>query len=287
MYALRQTSARLVAVFLLPAALGAQVFNGGLPAGYVCQGVPGAAGVCGVSPASGVVTLAPGGGSQFGYVTTDGSEYRLNPLAVTSSTNGSLLLSSPFTATAGQALSFRFNYVTSDGTDVFPDYAFVRLLGGTDPILLFTAQTTPSGNTVPGFGLPVIAPGVTLTPSATPVISTGYIPDPGGVGPVFGPLGFDSGTCFNLGCGYTGWIVANYVVPSADTYQLEFGVFNVTDELYASALAFDFASGSGGTPALDDVTAVPEPGSIVLLGTGLLGVLALTRRRRPRGSDPA
>src|SRR3979490_1996699 len=76
MHALRQTLARLVAVSLLPAALSAQVFNGGLPAGYVCQGVPEAAGVCGVSPASGVVTLAPGGGTSFGYVTTDGSEYR-------------------------------------------------------------------------------------------------------------------------------------------------------------------------------------------------------------------
>jgi hypothetical protein len=231
------------------------------------------------------VTLAPGGGTAFGYVTTFGSTYTLNPLAVASSTNGSLLLSSPFTATAGQPLSFRFNYVTSDGSSDFPDYAFVRLLGGTEPILLFTAQTTPSGNTVPGFGLPVIASGVTLTPSATPIVSTGFTsPAPG---PVFGPLGVTSGLCYDAGCGYTGWILANYVVGAANTYQLQFGVFNASDQNFASALAFDFGSGSGGTPNVNDLTVVPEPGSLVLLGTGLLGVYAVARRRRSRGNDAA
>ena len=282
MHALRQALAAAVAASLplLPAALCAQVFNGGLPAGYVCVGAPGAAGVCGTSPANGVVTLAPGGGSAFGYVTTNGSTYLENPLGVENSTNGSLLLSSPFTATAGQPLSFRFNYITSDGSSVFPDYAFVRLLGGTEPIVLFTAQTTPTGNTVPGFALPTIAPGVTLTPSATPIIATGY--EPPSPGPVFGPLGFTSGLCYDFGCGYTGWIAANYVVGAANTYPLEFGVFNVTDEDYASALAFDFASGTGGTPNLDGVTAVPEPASLVLLGTGLIGVFAVARRRSRR-----
>ncbi len=110
-----------------------------------------------------------------------------------------LLLASPFTATAGQPLSFRFNNITSDGSSTFPDYAFVRLVGGTEPILLFTAQTPPSGNTVPGFALPTIAPGVTPTPSATPIIATGYAPpEPG---PVFGPLGERNGLCFYFGCG--------------------------------------------------------------------------------------
>lgn len=264
----------VVTLIVFPASLIAQVFNGGVPAGYTCSGT------CGTSPASGVVTLAPGGGSQFGFVSTANSQFMNSPLTVTNSTNGSLLLSNPFTAAAGQALSFRFNYITTDGTSTFPDYAFVQLLSGGTPVLLFTAQTTPSGNTVPGFGLPVIAPGVTLTPSSTPIHSTGFGPSTG-IGPAFGPLGMDSGTCFDVGCGFTDWIAANYLIPSAGTYQLEFGVFNVTDERFASALAFDFATGTGGTPSVTPgVVVTPEPATMSLLATGLLGVCGMARRRR-------
>jgi PEP-CTERM motif len=253
-------------------ALSAQVFNGGLPAGYTCTALNPAIG-CGTSVASGSVTLAPGGGSKFGYVTTSGGSVR-NPLAITGTTNGSTLTSNTFTATAGQALGFSFNYITSDGAG-FADYAFVRLLSttpGVSPIVLFTARTTTSGNTVPGFGLPGLSPGVTLSPPSTPIQVV-----PGGAGPTFAP-GNVAG-CFNTGCGFTGWITANYNIVTAGSYQLEFNVFNFTDTVFESALAFDFTTGAGGTPIPPTPGVVPEPATFALLGAGLLALAGVRRRR--------
>ncbi len=254
-----------VAAAVAPVA-GAQVFNGGLPAGYVCTSALATA--CGTSAASGSVTLAPGGGSRFGFVTTSGGNTR-NPLAIAGTTNGTTLTSNTFTTTSGQTLGFAFNYITSDGAG-FSDYAFVRLLSTTGgaPIVLFTARTTTSGNTVPGFGLPGIAPGVTLSPAATPII-------PGA--PTFAP-GNVSG-CFATGCGFTGWINASYVVPTAGSYTLEFNVFNFSDTIFESALAFDFSTGAGGTPVPPTPGVVPEPSTYLLLGTGLLALAAYRRRR--------
>jgi hypothetical protein len=279
MHTTGRTLARVVALVTFPLALSAQVFNGGLPAGYVCSGGPG---TCGTSGPNGVVTAAPLGGTQFGYVTTANAVTQ-DPLGIANTTNGTTLLSNPFAATAGQSLSFSFNYVTSDGSENFPDYAFVRLLGAGSPSVLFTARTTTTGNTVPGHDLPGLAPGVTLTPSSTPIISTGFVPD--GAGPVFAPLGDFSGLCFDIGCGYTGWTVATYLVAVTGDYQLQFGVFNANDEHYDSALAFDFASGAGGTPVVEvvAVTPTPEPASATLVAIGLLGVYGVTRRRRVVG----
>jgi hypothetical protein len=66
-------------------------------------------------------------------------------------------------------LQFYFNYITSDGAQ-YADYAFAQLqtASGTPVATLFTARTTVSGNTSPGYGLP--SNGVTLTPSATPIM---------------------------------------------------------------------------------------------------------------------
>jgi hypothetical protein len=248
----------------------AQVFNGGIPSGYTCTGT------CGVSGANGDLGLAPGGGTQFAYVTTNGSTSFGNPLGIVGTTNGSRLTSTTFGATAGQTLSFAFNYITSDGTLNFTDYAFARLvgMGGASNVTLFTARTTPGGNTVPGFGLPPVPAGVTLNPTAV-LINAGATD--------FDGLGSYSGSCYRgigQGCGATGWVFAAYLLPTDGDYQLELGVSNVGDTEYDSALAFDFALGVNDVPTAPDPGVVPEPATVTLLGVGLMGLATLARRRR-------
>ena len=173
-----------------------------------------------------------------------------------------------FAADAGDVLSFYFNYITSDGSG-FADYAFSSLetLTGDTVATLFSARTTSSSDTVPGFGLPPLL--ATLTPVSTPII-------PGG--PVWSPLGVYSGACFNVGCGYTGWIKAEYTIATAGTYQLAFSVTNWSDTIYDSGLAFDGL-------VIDDVPipdpTVPEPATWAMMigGFGLVGT-AMRRRSR-------
>jgi hypothetical protein len=179
-------------------------------------------------------------------------------------TNGSVLRTDPFAATAGDGLQFFFNYVTTDGAG-FADYGWARLL---DPSLnevavLFTARTKASGSIVPGFGMP--APAATLTPAGVPII---------GGAPLWAPLGGSSGTCFSGGCGYTGWIQADYAVLASGTYIVEFGVTNWSDTHYDSGLAF-----SALTIANEPIsTVVPVPGAAWLFGSALGAAAALRRR---------
>ncbi len=212
-------------------------------AGWTCTGT------CGTSGANGVVTLSPAANSTYGWVSTANGVNGLG-LAGIGGTNGSLIRSSSFLATAGQQLSFYFNYVTTDGSD-YTDYAWVRLLdaGGKEVALLFTARTTSGGNTVPGKSMPT--PASTLKPSSTPIIA--------GV-PSWSPLGADSGECFDTGCGYTGWVQANYTVPALGSYVLEFGVVNWNDENYQSGIAFDGAT-IGGKPITPTLLTVTRSGS--------------------------
>lgn len=222
--------------------------------------------------ADGVVTASPfPDSSAYGYVSTyNGVEGVALPGVggAGMGTNGSVLTSMLFSANAGDALEFYFNYVTSDGSG-YADYGWARLLDAdmSQVALLFTARTTENGDTVPGYSMPT--PEATLLPASTPII---------GGGPQWSPLGSSSLSCYNVGCGYTGWVKASYTIASAGDYFLEFGVTNWLDTGYQSGMAFDGATIAGeviGGPSND----VPEPTGLALLGLGLTA-LAVVRRRR-------
>jgi len=68
--------------------------------------------------------------------------------------------------------------------------------------------------------------------------------------------------------GQTDWMTQSYTFPSAGTYTIGFGVLNVGDPGYDSALLIDAV-----------MIPVPEPASIVLLASGL-SVFVLRQRRR-------
>ena len=253
-------------VFGVAGHASAALFDGGLPAGWTAVGNAGTLG------ADGVVSLAPSGGSQYGYVSSvDG----VNGVALPgvggsgTGTDGATLRSVVFSAAAGDDLKFFFNYVTSDGAG-YADYAWARLLDSTqaEVALLFTARTAPSGSIVPGFSMP--APTATLTPSSVPII---------GGAPAWSALGPDSGRCFSGGCGYTGWVQSNYQIAAAGNYILEFGVTNWSDTAYDSGLAFDGIT-IGGVVIGDPGNNVPEPAMLALLGLGFAGAAVAGRRRK-------
>lgn len=244
-------------------------------AGAICTGT------CGTDTTDGDVTNPPGF-SSYMYVTTTGGTTGGGTLPAVfgssgvTSTNGSTYTTSSFSTTAGELINFEFNYVTSDGSG-FPDYAWAALSstdGGAD-YLIFSAQTQPTGNTVPGFTMPALATGTSLIPSSSPITagsgSTG--------GPVWSELGSSSGLCYAAGCGLTGWIESEFTGETADNYVLEFGVSNANDTAYDSGLAFAGVE-VGGVPVTG---AVPEPSSLVLIGTAI-GALAVVRSRRRKNA---
>ena len=221
-------------------------------------------GNCGTSGADGVVTLSPTGNGSYGWVSTDSGVGGAGEISGVGGTNGSSSTSSPFASTAGQGLTFYFNYVTSDGAG-FVDYSWAELQtsGGAHVAWLFTARTQASGNTSPGFGLP--ANDSTLTPASSAIV-------PGG--PAWSPLGNSSNACYGSGCGYTGWIKSTYNIAAAGNYQVVYGVTNWNDKAYQSGLAFDGLA-IGGVPV-----GVPEPATWALMMIGVGGVGAALRGRR-------
>jgi hypothetical protein len=237
-----------------------------IPTGWTC------AGNCGTDGLDGVVPLSPIGSSKYEWVSTASGVNGVGILpsgALGSEIDGSTLSTSVFSATAGTSLNFYFNYVTSDGAG-YADYAWAELFNSanTPVALLFTARTVAAGSIVPGSGMP--APLATLTPASVPII---------GGGPAWGPLGTSTGTCYNAGCGYTGWVNSNYVIPAAGSYYLKVGVVNWLDNEYDSGLALDGVT-IGGVPI--NPTSVPalSTWAVVLLGGALLllGMMAAMRR---------
>lgn len=223
---------------------------------------------------NGVVTSPPVGGPNYSWVSTFGGVMGGGlPYIVPGinggigNTNGSILRTDAFSASAGDNLQFFFNYVTSDGAG-FADYAWARLLDPSlnEVALLFTARTKASGSIIPGFGMP--APAATLTPGAVPII---------GGAPLWGPLGAgSSGNCFSTGCGYTGWVQADYTVTGPGTYIVEFGVTNWSDMHYNSGLAFNAVTIAS---APVDVSVVPVPAAAWLFGSAL-GMAGIAMRRK-------
>lgn len=276
---IRDTLKTASAAAVTAAALGisgtvsAELFDDGIPAGWECEGN------CGTSGADGVVSLAPGGGDQYGWVSTDDGVSGAGELEGIGDgeTNGSELLSAPFSAEAGEPLDFEFNYVTSDGAG-FADYAWARLVdtGLNEVALLFTARTVPEGSIVPGTGMP--DPEATLDPEEVEII---------GGGPEWSPLGGSSGACFDEGCGYTDWVGSSYEIAAAGNYQLQFGVTNWNDTAFDSGMAFDGIT-VGGDPISEEPptngeqpppVAVAEPAAWGMLGIGLLALASIGRRR--------
>ena len=229
-------------------------------------------GICGSQAATdGVVT-----GAAL-WITTAGGLPGVGELSGIGGTNGSSFTTSTFSANANTLLNFNFNYVTSDGFSaeqdpftIYADYASVQLFDSTNSLVatLLTARTEPSGNIIPGFGLPSI--NAILTPGSAlihPGVSN------------WSPLGGYSTACYGPGCGYTDWVNSQYTIANAGTYYLVFAVTNFVDTLYDSGLAFS-ALTIGGQSI--DTSTTPLPAALPLFASalGALGLLGWRRKRK-------
>lgn len=223
--------------------------------------------------ADGAVTI-PSGFSSVNWISTAGGVNGNN--GGYGGSDGSTVTSNTFSvASSGSALTFSFDFVTSDGTTTFPDYAWANLYNASSNSLvatLFTATTNPSGSAVPGIGAGLPAISATINPSAVTITT-------GAGSTVWSPLGSDSGACFHgygQGCGNTGWVDASYNIANSGSYYMVFGAANVGDKLYNSGLAFAGTAVNG-----QSIASVPEPETLLLFGLGLgLGITILATRRR-------
>ncbi len=276
LFASLMTSAQAAAIVSPPADL----------ATWACTGA------CGAVAPNGDVGASPTGNATFGYVTTSGSSATgVSPIDVKDNstgvaTNGSRFLSGAFNAAAGDQFSLYFNYVSTDGKG-FDDYAWARVVNASDHALvawLFSARSTNSGtrNVVPGDALDKdqFDPDEVIVGYKDWDFTSKTADDPVD----FSVLGDSNGSCWEdnaKGCGTTGWLQSLLRFSDAGSYRVEVGVNNWGDTLYNSALAFDF-TGLRGVPQVNGpVSAVPEPGSLPLLASGLALVGLVARRLSP------
>lgn len=241
------------------------------------SGVGDYVGNAGIGIANGDVPASGPSTDSYVFVSTDGGVTGPG-LGLSGDKKGSALTTFAFDVLAGDMLSYYFNFVTSDGAG-FSDYAYVTLndAGSGDlTATLFTARTKASGDIAPGFGLPAISPGVTLVPTASPII-------PGA--PEWTALGGDSGECYRAGCGTTGWIQSLYTFASAGSFTFTFGVVNWGDNDYDTGLAIAglIAGDTVVIPGGEDIpviSAVPLPAGGLLLLSAFAGLGALRRARK-------
>lgn len=250
-------------------------------------------GQCGSLGAQGDLDLSPFGSSRYGYVTTAGSASEgVSPLQLDpnsrgsgAETNGSLIVSPVFQASAGDRISVQFNYVSTDGKG-YDDYAWARVVDANSQAIvawLFTARSSNSGtrNIVPGdvVDRDAFDPRTTLVNYDAYDFHSKTADDPID----WSPLGGSNGSCWKdnaAGCGYTGWLQSRISFAAAGQYRIEIGVTNWGDGAYDSGLAFD---------TLGLTAAVPEAPSLglMLCGLGLIGITTLRRRREAHWEAPS
>src|SRR5262249_16702828 len=105
-------AATLAAFLTIVGASSPNALAGPLPANWTCTGT------CGTDGQDGVIDLSPLGTSQYEYISTYGTDpaglgvATLPGLSPTFETNGSVLDTPIFAATAGATLNYYFDYVT-------------------------------------------------------------------------------------------------------------------------------------------------------------------------------